>query len=61
MLAGSFALLREIKGEIQTLVDRRKQLGFPVQEGCEAWWTEYEVHGGIHPPHLPAHLTTTRQ
>jgi len=61
VLAGSFALLREIKGEIQTLVDRRKQLGFPVQEGCEAWWTEYEVHGGIHPPHLPAHLTTTRQ
>ena len=57
-LAGTFARLREIKGDIQKLVDRRKQLGFPVQEGCEAWWTEYEVHGGIHPPHLPDHIST---
>jgi hypothetical protein len=57
VLAGSFALLREIKGQLQGLVDRRKQLGFPVQEGCEAWWTEYEVHGGIHPPHLPAQVS----
>jgi NTE family protein len=52
--AGTLALLREIKEQIYTVVDQRKQLGFPVPEGCEAWWTEYEVHGGLRPVDLPA-------
>ncbi|HEX3793781.1 MAG TPA: patatin-like phospholipase family protein [Acidimicrobiales bacterium] len=51
--AGALALLREIKEQIYTVVDQRKQLGFPVPEGCEAWWTEYEVHGGLRPADLP--------
>ena len=31
--------VREQKERVRELVDRRKQLGFPVPEGCEAWWT----------------------
>ena len=51
--AGICALLRECKLSIRQLVDERKQLGFPVPDGCEAWWTEYEVHDQAPPPHLP--------
>jgi hypothetical protein len=61
VLAGSFARLREIKADIESLVDRRKQLGFPVPEGCQAWWTDYEVHGGILPSYLPTDLATIRK
>ena len=43
--AGTIAVLREIKGQVYEIVDKRKQLGFPVPDGCEAWWTGYEVHG----------------
>ncbi len=43
--AGVVALLRELKRQVQEIVDQRKQLGFPVPDGCEAWWTGYEVHG----------------
>jgi predicted acylesterase/phospholipase RssA len=43
--AGTVALLRELKRQVQEIVDHRKQLGFPVPDGCEAWWTGYEVHG----------------
>jgi NTE family protein len=50
---GSLALLREIKETIGELMDQRKQLGFPVPEGCGAWWSEYEVHGPA-PSGLPA-------
>ncbi len=52
-VAGDLALLRECKEQIRTIVDQRKQLGFPVPEGCEAWWTDYEVHGAARPSHLP--------
>lgn len=51
--AGIGALLRECKSGIRHLVDQRKQLGFPVPDGCEEWWTEYEVHDGERPSHLP--------
>jgi NTE family protein len=51
--AGTIALLRELKQRIATLVDQRKQLGFPVPEGCAAWWTEYEVHNDPPPADLP--------
>ncbi len=52
--AGSLALVREQKERIRDLVDRRKQLGFRIPEGCAAWWTEYEVHAGERPVWLPA-------
>ena len=42
---GALSLLRELKRQVQEIVDQRKQLGFPVPDGCEAWWTGYEVHG----------------
>jgi hypothetical protein len=43
--AGTLAVLRELKGQVYDIVDKRKQLGFPVPDGCEDWWTGYEVHG----------------
>ena len=43
--AGTISLLRELKRQVRDIVDQRKQLGFPVPDGCEAWWTGYEVHG----------------
>jgi NTE family protein len=52
--AGICALLRECKLSVRDLVDQRKQLGFPVPDGCEEWWTEYEVHDSEPPAHLPA-------
>jgi NTE family protein len=51
--AGICALLRESKSGIRRLVDQRKQLGFPVPDRCEEWWTEYEVHDSARPSHLP--------
>jgi hypothetical protein len=42
---GVLSLLRELKRQVHEIVDQRKQLGFPVPDGCEAWWTGYEVHG----------------
>jgi NTE family protein len=42
---GTVAMLRELKGQVHEIVDKRKQLGFPVPDGCEDWWTGYEVHG----------------
>jgi predicted acylesterase/phospholipase RssA len=50
---GTLALLRELKHEVARLLDHRKQLGFAVPEGCEAWWSDYEVHGGLRPANLP--------
>jgi hypothetical protein len=52
--AGTMALIRELKQEIYAVVDQRKQLGFPVPDGCEVWWTDYEAHGGLRPSNLPA-------
>jgi hypothetical protein len=52
--AGICALLRECKLAVRDLVDQRKQLGFPVPDGCEEWWTEYEVHDAERPAHLPS-------
>jgi predicted acylesterase/phospholipase RssA len=50
---GTLALLRERKDEIADAVAQRKHLGFPVPDGCETWWTQYEVHGGFKPTNLP--------
>jgi hypothetical protein len=52
--AGALALVREQKERVRELVDRRKQLGFPVPEGCERWWLEYEAHSAERPSGLPA-------
>jgi predicted acylesterase/phospholipase RssA len=51
--AGTLALLRQLKHEISRFLDHRKQLGFPVPEDCQAWWSDYEVHGGLRPSNLP--------
>ena len=51
--AGTLALVREQKEKVRALVDRRKQLGFPVPGDCEAWWTEYEAHTAARPDGLP--------
>ncbi len=51
--AGTLALLRQLKHEIARVIERRKQLGFPVPDGCEAWWSEFETHSGQRPPNLP--------
>jgi predicted acylesterase/phospholipase RssA len=52
-VAGDLALLREHKARIRDIVEARKQLGYPVPDACERWWTEYEVHDGPRPTHLP--------
>ncbi|HVA07570.1 MAG TPA: patatin-like phospholipase family protein [Acidimicrobiales bacterium] len=57
--AGSLALLQQHKEQIYRLVDQRKQLGFPVPDGCEAWWTEYELHHSAPPDTLPPSPTFT--
>ena len=51
---GTLALLRQLKHEVWRLVDHRKQLGFPVPEECEAWWSDYELHDGTAPAQLPS-------
>ena len=51
--AGTLALVREQKEIVRDLVDRRKQLGFPVPDGCQGWWTEYEAHLDARPEGLP--------
>ena len=57
-VAGTLALVREQKELVRGLVDRRKQLGFPVPEGCETWWSEYEAHTRSRPGDLPASPST---
>jgi hypothetical protein len=59
-VAGDLALLRECKDRIADIADQRKQLGYPLPEGCAAWWTEYEIHHGVRPGHLPATPTDGR-
>jgi predicted acylesterase/phospholipase RssA len=51
--AGTLALVREQKERVRELIDRRKQLGYPVPDGCESWWLEYEVHTAERPERLP--------
>ena len=51
--AGMLSLVREQKERVRAAVEHRKQLGFPVPAGCEAWWSEFEVHARPRPPHLP--------
>ena len=51
--AGTLALVREQKEIVRDLVDRRKQLSFPVPDGCESWWNEYESHLEARPEDLP--------
>jgi hypothetical protein len=55
--AGTLALVREQKEVVRALVDRRKQLGFPMPDGCEAWWNEYEAHTRTRPDGLPSSPT----
>jgi predicted acylesterase/phospholipase RssA len=55
--AGTLALVREQKERVRDLLDRRKQLGFPVPDGCEAWWTDYEAHTAARPAGLPPRPT----
>jgi NTE family protein len=50
---GTLALVREQKDRVHQLVDRRKQLGFPIPEGCAAWWSDYEAHTAERPAWLP--------
>ena len=45
--------MREQKECVRDLLDRRKQLGFPVPDGCETWWSEYEAHTAPRPAGLP--------
>ncbi len=52
--AGTLALVREHKETVRTLVDRRKQLGFPVPDGCDDWWSGFEAHTAERPQGLPA-------
>ena len=54
--AGALALVREQKDRVRDLVERRKQLGFPVPDECEEWWTDYEGHTGERPARLPSRL-----
>jgi hypothetical protein len=54
--AGSLALVREQKDRVRDLVERRKQLGFPVPDDSEDWWIEYEGHAGERPERLPSRL-----
>ncbi len=58
--AGTLALVREQKERVRELVDRRKQLGFLLPDGCEAWWGEYEVHVAERPRGLPARPDVAR-
>ena len=51
--AGTLALVREQKEKVRALVERRKHLGFPVPDGCETWWTDYEAHTAARPGGLP--------
>ena len=53
-VAGTLSRVREQKERVRSAVEQRKQLGFPVPDGCEAWWTEYELHVADRPPYLPA-------
>ncbi len=50
--AGTLSLVREQKERIRVIVEQRKQLGFPVPDGCEAWWSEYEIHSAERPAAL---------
>ena len=52
--AGTLALVREQKELVRARVARRKQLGVPVPDGCEAGWTEYEAHTTVRPGGLQA-------
>jgi predicted acylesterase/phospholipase RssA len=52
--AGTLALLRQLKHEIARVIERRKQLGFPVPDGSEAWWSDFESHSGQRPSNLPS-------
>ncbi|HVB92601.1 MAG TPA: patatin-like phospholipase family protein [Acidimicrobiales bacterium] len=52
--AGTLAMVRERKEQIRLAVEQRKQLGFPVPAECASWWSEFEVHAGTRPPHLPS-------
>ena len=57
---GTMALVREQKIRVRQLMERRKQLGFPVPDGHEAWWTEYETHNTAPPAGLPGTPGTPR-
>jgi NTE family protein len=51
--AGTLSLVREQKERIRIIVEQRKQLGFPLPDGCAAWWGDYEMHVAERPASLP--------
>ena len=53
-LAGTLSLVREHKERVRNIVEQRKQLGFPLPDGCAAWWSDYEMHVAERPASLPA-------
>jgi NTE family protein len=57
--AGTLSLVREQKARVRVIVEQRKQLGFPVPDGCESWWGEYEIHSGERPASMPGTPTAT--
>jgi predicted acylesterase/phospholipase RssA len=58
--AGTMALVRERKVVVRRLLERRKQLGYPVPDGHESWWTDYETHAALPPEGLPETPGTPR-
>ena len=52
-LAGTLSLVREHKERVRNIVEQRKQLGFPLPDGCAAWWSDYEMHVAERPASLP--------
>jgi predicted acylesterase/phospholipase RssA len=52
-LDGTMALVREQKTRVRRILERRKDLGFPVPDRCEDWWAEYETHAAPLPAGVP--------
>jgi predicted acylesterase/phospholipase RssA len=52
--AGTLSLVREQKQRVKAIVEQRKQLGYPVPDDCESWWTDYELHTAERPATLPS-------
>jgi hypothetical protein len=48
--------LRRLKHTVHDAVRAREKLGLPTPPDADRWWTDYEVHGGVRPPGLPASL-----
>jgi predicted acylesterase/phospholipase RssA len=51
--AGTLSLVREQKQRVKAIIEQRKQLGFPVPDDCESWWTDFELHMAERPAAVP--------